>query len=151
MSTTATENEAKDATAAVLDAAEKVEQAEAQTKPKRTRKPAEKPASKPAAKKPEPRKSPVTVRKALRARSARAAKWHPLDAHGRTSKARGSKPMRRCKECIRNENQARREAAKPVENPEPKAEKPAPKNSRRTRTNKSSATKPEAQYAERAL
>ena len=137
MSTTANENKAKDATAAVLDAAEKVEQAEAQTKPKRTRKPAEKPASKPAAKKPEPRKSPVTVRKGVEGQVCTGCeKWQPLDAYGRTSKARGSKPMRRCKECIRNENQARREAAKPVENPEPKAEKPAPKNSRRTRTNK---------------
>lgn len=33
-----------------------------------------------------------------------------LDQFGRTSKARGSKPMKRCKDCIRSEAKARRAA-----------------------------------------
>lgn len=61
--------------------------------------------------------------------------WKPLFEYGRTSKARGNRPMRRCRACILAESKARKAAA------EKPAEKPAEKKPTRTRkTAKSSPT-----------
>lgn len=86
-----------------------------------------KPTPKPAAKAtPKPKPDPnVTTRKGVDGQVCTGAcgKWKPLTDYGKTSKARGNKPMRRCRACIIAEQAARKATVKAAAAATP--EKPA--------------------------
>lgn len=109
---------------------------------KAPKKPAEKASAKPAAKAKKPEKpAHVTTRKVAGEPTEGqvclgvCGKWKPLSDFGKTSKARGGKPMRRCRACIAAEAKARKAAAAKADSAKA-VTKAAPKSRPSTSTSK---------------